>query len=377
MLDQRKQFSGKLEDEEGTLETLAAADAKTIVYSPKFKSDPEKHESNPERISGAAQPQLIGKIPASMAFQVRMRGSGVATTDPDWIKYLLACGFSTALLKSINIGAITSGPFVHNELITGGTSGATGRVVFKTVTGASKIYYISVGTSELQSGEVITGGTSGATATTSSAPSNAARAYRPILTNVPSISQAVNQDGYLERLKGGRGNAKFSVASGAPGLVDFDFSGVDAGQAAEEFLEDVEYEETIPLVFLNATVLMDSYHPKLTSFDIDLGVKLSQRDDPEDEKGILSYALTSRIITGSIVVEMVPAATFDFRAKFHAGTEIIFDITWGCWRIYFPRLQIISIEKGGKDDLANLTIQYQANGSLVENDDIIIVHGLS
>ncbi|MDD4980699.1 MAG: hypothetical protein PHC54_05475 [Candidatus Omnitrophica bacterium] len=376
MLEKRMQMSGKLEDEEGVLETLAAADAKTIVYNPKFKADPEKHESDPERLSGAAQPQLIGKIPASLSFQVRMRGSGTATTDPDWIKYLKACGFSSVLLKSINIGAITSGPFLNNELISGGTSNAQGRVVFQTVNGASKVYYVAVGTVDFQSGEVITGGTSGATATTSSVPSNAARAYRPILTAVPSMSQAVNQDGSMERLKGGRGNAKFSVASGGPGLVDFDFQGVDAGQADESFFDDVEYEETAPDIFKDGTVLLDSYHPKLASLDFDLGAKLSQRDDPEDEKGLLSYALTGRLITGTLVLEMVLAATFAFRAKFHAGTEIIIDITWGCWRIYFPAAQITSIEKGAKDGLANISVGFQANGSLTENDDVVIVHGL-
>lgn len=378
MLEQRKQMSGKIESVEGVLETLAAADAKTIVYGPKFKSDPEKHESNPERISGAAQKQLIGKIPASLAFQLQMRGSGVATTDPDWIKYLRPCGFSTALLKSINIGAISNGPFLHNEVITGGTSGAQGRVVFKTINGVVKIYYIAVGTLEFQSGEVITGTSSGATTTTSSVPASAARAYRPILTSVPSISAGLNQDGFFERLKGGRGNAKFSIASGGPGLVDFSFQGVDAGHADETFFEDVDYEETDPPVFKDAAiVLLDSYQPKLHSLEFDLGINLAQRDDPADEKGLLSYALTGRKITGTLVLEMVSAATYDFVAKYKAMTEIILDIQWGCWRIYKPRVQILDIDKGGKDGLATLSIPYQANGSMEQNDDLIIVHGLS
>jgi hypothetical protein len=376
MLAQRVQMSGKIENEEGTLEILAAADAKTIVYGPKFKSDPEKYESNPARLSGAAQKQFIGKIPANLSFQIQMRGSGIATTDPDWIKYLRPCGFSTALLKSINIGAITTGPFLHNELITGGTSNAQGRVVFKTANGASKIYYIAVGTVEFQSGEVITGATSTAHATSSAVPASAARAYRPILENVPSISEGVNQDGFFERLRGARGNAKFSISSGKPGLLDFTFQGVDAGHADETFFEDVDYEETDPPMFKDATVLLDSYQPKLHSIEFDLATKLTQRDDPVDVNGLLSYALTGRLITGTLVLEMVSAATYDFRTKFHAGIEIILDISWGAFCLYFPKAQILDFDKGDKDGLATITIQFQANGDLVENDDFIMVHGL-
>ncbi|MDD5566227.1 MAG: hypothetical protein PHG31_05000 [Candidatus Omnitrophica bacterium] len=378
MLTERRQLSGALEDQEGTLQTLAAADAKTLVFNPVFKSNPDKHESNPARTGGSAQPQLIGKIPATVSFQVQIRGSGTATTDPDWIKYLKACGFASALLKSIPIGAVTGGPFQHGETITGGTSGATGRVIFNTATGTSPIYFVYLGTATFQSGETITGGTSGATAATSSTPSSAGRAYEPILENIISLSAGFNQDGYFEKIKGARGNAKLALTPGTVGTIDFEFSGVDAGQSAETFFEGVAYEETDPPAFKSGVVLIDSYEPMLQSLEFDVGAKLSQRDDPTDEKGILSYALTSRKITGTLVLEMVPAATYDFRTKYHAGTEFVLDITIGTtsgnkFRIYHPRAQIIDIDKSDKDGLVQVSIQYQANGSLEKNNDLAIV----
>lgn len=378
MLSRRQQLAGKLEGEEGVKETLAAADAKTLVYDPKFKIDPEKFESDPARTASPAQPQRIGKIPATLSFQVQMRGSGAATTDPDWIKFLKCCGFSSSLLKSINIGAITSGPFLHGETITGGTSGATGRVVFRTVNGASKIYYVAVGSIEFISGEVITGATSGATATSSSVPSSAGREYKPILTSISSLTAGFNQDEYFEQLKGGRGNAKVSYAAGKPGLIDFNFQGVDAGQTDEAFFEDVEYEETNPPMFKDAEVILDAYHPKLNSVEFDIGAKLAQREDVEDEKGILSYAFTGRLITGTLNLEMMAAAAYDLRAKYLAGTEIILDFTLGTetgnkFRHYFSRVQITDIDKADKEGLVNVTIQFQANGSLDKDDDFVLV----
>lgn len=377
MIAKSQQFSGKLESAEGVIETLAAADAKTQVYTPKFKIDPETSESDPARTAGGGQPKLIGNIAANMSFQVRMRGSGVVTTDPDWIKYLKPCGFASSLLKSINIGAITGGPFLHGETITGTSSGAHGRVVYPTANGVTKIYYVSVGTGEFQSGETITGGTSGATTTTSSVPSSVGREWKTAaFSSASSISMGFNQDQYFEKLKGARGSAKFSILSGKPGLIDFNFQGADGGQSDAVFFTGVQYENTVPPAFKNATVLLDSYHPKLNSLEFDLGMKLSQRVDPEDPTGVLSFALSGRLITGTLNIEMMAASVFDLRAKFLAGTEIVGDFSFGTtpsrFRLYFPRIQIIGIDKPNEEGLVAVALQFQANGSMDTDDDFVI-----
>lgn len=69
-------------------------------------------------------------------------------------------------VKRIYHGAVTGGPFVVGETITGGTSLATG--VIMSVSSTFVLYTASSGT--FQSSEVITGGTSLATATTLTAP---------------------------------------------------------------------------------------------------------------------------------------------------------------------------------------------------------------
>jgi len=382
MLNRAMQMTGKIEDEEGSLESLTAAEAKTIVYNPSFKPDPEMHEGDPVRSAGGAQAQLIGKIPAGLTFQYRMRGPGTVAspgtviTDPDWVKYLRCCGFSTALLKSSAIGAVASGPFQHGETIVGTSSGAQGIVIFNTATGTTPIYYILVGTVNFASSETITGGTSGATATTAGAAASAGRCWRPITDVVPSLSAALNQDGYLERLSGGRGNVKFSIAAGGPGLFDCSFQGADAGQTDELFLTGVAYEDRTPPVLKSATILLDAYTPKLQSIDFDMGAQLAMREDPAKSGGVLSFAHSGRKITGTIVVERVLAGTYDFRGKFHAGTTMVVSMLWGSspsFRLYYPKMQILNVAPGDKDGIQNLSLSYQANGGMDKENDMVIV----
>jgi hypothetical protein len=71
--------------------------------------------------------------------------------------------------KRLNHGAVTGGPFVAAETVTGGTSAATGVVVRVVDTLTEKYLILKTVTGTFASGETITGGTSTATATTSSA----------------------------------------------------------------------------------------------------------------------------------------------------------------------------------------------------------------
>jgi len=68
----------------------------------------------------------------------------------------------------LDTGVVTSGPFVVGEVVTGGTSGAIGRVLSVDATNTSLVVSTESGT--WQNAEVVTGTTSAATATTSAGP---------------------------------------------------------------------------------------------------------------------------------------------------------------------------------------------------------------
>ena len=87
---------------------LASQDAKLLVESPVMDVDPPLHERNPVGASFSKVGDLPGKSVSRLTFNLRLRGSGVSTTEPEWLKLLKACGWQVMPLEAITIGGITS-----------------------------------------------------------------------------------------------------------------------------------------------------------------------------------------------------------------------------------------------------------------------------
>lgn len=373
MLTRKRQLAAKVEAVEGTAETLAAADAKILVYNPKVNFDIAMFERNPARPSFSNIAKIPGKRPGALSFRLELRGSGVAVTVPEWAKLLQACGFGVNALKSMDIGAITGGPFQHSEIITGGTSAATGRVVINTADGAAAIMFVSI-SGTFQSGETITGGTSSASATTSSAPATIGNEFKLISENIPSLTQGSYEDGVRKLLKGSRGKVKFGFKSGEPVFMDFEFQGVEAGVTDTAFLANVTYESTKPPAFLSALFSVDAYSAKIGEMDIDVGNTLAVRDDVNDQRGILSFVITGREVTGSFNPEMVSCAAHDFHSKWFSGAEMVVDFIVGSvagnkFRFYIPKAQYTKVEDEDRDGLQLAKSAFGLNGSVTPGDD--------
>lgn len=377
MLTRKRQLAAKIEAVEGTAEILAAADAKLLVYDPKVSFDVAMFERNPARPSFSNVGKTPGKRTAGISYRLELRGSGAAATVPEWGKLLQACGFGVNALKSMNIGAITNGPFQHGETITGGTSAAKGRVVINTANGATAILFVTV-SGTFVSGEVITGGTSTATATTSSIPSTIGNEFKLISDNIPCLTQGSYEDGVRKLVKGSRGKVKIGFKAGEPVMLDFDFQGVEAGVTDTAFLANVTYESTKPPVFLSALFSVDAYSAKIGEMDIDIGNILAVRDDVNDARGVASFALTGRNVTGSFNPEMVAVATYDFHTKWFQGVEMIVDCTIGSvagnkFRIYIPKAQYTKVDDEDRDGLQLAKSSFALNGSVTPGDDEITI----
>lgn len=175
-----RQLALDYETAEGTAETLTAADV-IEVYEPTYTPEEQRFQRNPARSTFSHRASRSGTKSGKTPARVELRGSGTNTTDPPCFKVLRAAGCQIEPVFSEGIGTVTSGPFVHNETITGGTSGATGRVLYDTANGASAILYVPM-SGTFQSAETITGGTSGASATSSGTPAGYGRLSRPKTT---------------------------------------------------------------------------------------------------------------------------------------------------------------------------------------------------
>jgi len=380
MLTRKRQLAAKIEAVEGTVETLAAADAKLLVYNPKVTFDVAMAERNPARTSFSDIGKIPGKRPAGLSFRIELRGSGAAATVPEWGKLLQACGLGVNALKSMNIGVITNGPFQHGETITGGTSAAKGRVVINTANGAAAILFVII-SGTFVSAEVITGGTSTATATTSSVPATVGNEFKPISDNIPSLTQGSFEDGLRKLIKGSRGKVKFGLKSGDPVFMDFEFQGVEAGVTDTAFLANVTYESTKPPAFLSALFSVDAYSARIGEMDFDIANTLAVRDDVNDQRGILSFAITDRGVSGSFNPEMVSCATYDFHAKWFSGAEMVVDFTVGSvagnkFRFYIPRAQYTKVEDEDRDGLQLAKSAFNLNGSLLYGDDELSILAL-
>lgn len=375
MLSRKRQVAAKIESQEGTAETLAAADAKILAYNPKMTFNPEMLDRDVVRSSFSPIGKLVGKRPGGYAFRIELRGSGAVATTPEWAKFLQACGFEVNSLKKITIGAITGGPFQHGETITG-TSG-TGRVVIKTTTGTTTLYYVVL-SGTIGTGEVITGGTSGATATTGSAASDAGKEFKLITDSIPCLTIGDYGDGVRSLLSGARGKVKFTFKSGEPVFLDFDFSGVDGGVSDVALLSGIVHETTIPPAFLSASLLLDAYAARLGEMDLDIANVLTARDDVNAAKGLLSYAITGRRISGSYNPEMVTVATHDFYGKWTGGTEAILDFIVGSttgnkFRFYGPKLQYTKVEDDARDGLQIAKCSFDLNGTVSPGNDELVM----
>jgi len=367
MLSRLRQLAFKLESVEGTVESLAAADAKALVSDPKINFDPEMLEQNPVLSSFSKIASISGKRPGSGTFSMLLKGSGDKTVEPDWASHIKACGFEISVLKSIAIGAISSSTdFIHGEVITGGTSAGTGKVIKNTVNGASKIYYVVL-TGTLQSGEVLTGGTSGATATTSGSPTIEGKVILPISESISSATMGTYENGIRKVLKGARGKLKFTGESGKPFTKAYEFMGVEAGITDLAMLTGITRQSTKPPAFYNASFSINGVSAKIKSIEIDIATVLGIRDDVNDQRGILSFVITDRKITGSFDPEKVLVATHDFWGIWFAGTEMELDFIVGAttgnkFNFYAPKAQYQKVEDESRDGIDIAKTAFSLNG---------------
>ncbi len=380
MLTRQRQAALKIESIEGTAESLAAEDAKINAYDPKISFEPDMSEREVAGIASSRLSRVPGKRAATFKLGMHVSGSGTATTDPEWIKYLRVMGFSSSSLSTITVGAISNGPFQHGETITGGTSGATGRVIKDTVNGTTTLYFVPVGTLTFQNNEVITGGTSGATATTGSVPSAVGKVMEPLTDGIPCATVSGYEAGIRKLLKGSRGSKmKFNFKTGKICMIDAEYKGVEAGVTTTALLSNVAREDKIPPAFLSAALTCDGVAFKLSELSIDIENKTVAREDPSDSRGICSFAIAPpQKITLSMDPEMLALATHDFHSKLFNGTEMIIDFTLGSstgnkYEFYGPKLQYSKVDDDQREGLAVVKITADFNGHPDRNDAFAIL----
>lgn len=373
MLSEIRQTAAKLEDVEGVAEVLAAEDAKVLVLNSNIDMDLEMKERPVAMSSFSHIPQTIGRRTGQSSLNVELKGSGVAGTAPEWAKFLKTCGAAESTLKSITIGAVTTGPFLHGEEITG-AGGGKGKVVITTPTGVTTLYYVVV-SGVIANGEVITGGISGASATTGSAPATAGNVFMPVHESIPTITIQTIMDGLQKMIRGARGSVKFHFKAGEPVIMECAHSGVGEDVTDEDLFTGVDFEDQDAPAFMGGSFKVDGAEVLLQAMDISVDNTLTARDDPNDAQGIKSFAITGRKTSGSFDPEMQKVAGYDFFGKWFAGTAAVIDVSWGsgagkAFRFFIKSAQYTKIGDESRNGMAIAKTSFVLNGTKeIGNDE--------
>ena len=193
-----------------------------VQVSPTFNETINMIENNVARKTLTRTPNIPGLKAADLAFTAWAKGSGNAAVEPAFGIYLEGCGFQPIALERLNISVVT-GTFEVREIVTGGTSGATGIVRVLPRKGQS-ILYVEVVSGTFQA-ETITGGTSGATATVDSFATEGFK-YRPMSEEFQNLTIRSEEDGVLcKEGNGFLGNFTLTGDNSNPASFDFSFSG--------------------------------------------------------------------------------------------------------------------------------------------------------
>ena len=381
MLSVKRQIAAKIETEEGVAEELSEADAKLLAFDPKITFEPERLPQTASPSSLSKRGKLTGKIPAAFTFMLQLRGSGTLGTASEWAKILRACGIAESALKSVAIGAVTGGPFLHGETITGSISSAQGRVVIETATGAPFIYYVPI-SGDIQDGENITGEISGASVPVSASPIAAGLEYK--LTSqeliVPSLTMGCIDDGIAKRIRGTRGNSVFNFKAGEPCKINFTHRGVKEDVIDLPMLSIV-HETTKPPIFQNAALTIGNYAARIGELTIDLGSKLAEDEDANAALGIRCFTIGDREPVGTMNPKMVLGSVNDFYNHWFSDEEKRLDFTIGNtpgnkFRFYMPKIQYEKIEDETRDGLALANISFSLNQNMEFGDDELTILAL-
>ncbi|MHC1697780.1 MAG: hypothetical protein AB9919_06930 [Geobacteraceae bacterium] len=143
--------------------------------------------------------------------------------------------------------------------------------------------------------------------------------YDPASTGIPCLTMWSYEDGVIKKLKGCRGNVKFSGKNGEICFADFEFTGVYDG-VVDGAIVAPTYEATVPPELLSSAFTVGAYAANINSFDLDMGNEVTLRESIATASGYVSALVTDRRPTGKIDPEMVTVATYDFFGKWKAGT---------------------------------------------------------
>jgi hypothetical protein len=293
---------------------------------------------------------------------------GYIQRDLEFAWSLIASGCGYRALSCITIGAITGNKFVRGDIITGTTSGATGRVLKPVLNGELKIHFdIISGT--FVSGEVLTGSISGATTTSALAPTVKGFAVKPFSGCHEVATVDFENDGFHWGSRSAMANMSFEAAANKAMFLDFAFEGPKEDIGDKTMTVTIKETEAPPIV-KNSQLKLDAFEPVFSGINFDMGNNIVQRENGNatGDSGIEGAKLTSREPKITLSCEHELAATFDFFDKLDQGTKVALQMSVGTvldklvW-FFADSLEFAALPVGEKDGITSLEVEAMCTGT--------------
>lgn len=144
VLAKKRQVLAAKEGLPGTQVTSFAASNNVDVIDPSWASAQELLDRRPASPSLGRRPRAVGRDSAQITQMVEFRGSGTATTLPEYSLYLESAGLITDDVVNLQLTSGISSAVDVGDKLTGGTSGAVAYVAASAGAGATTIRVIPI-----------------------------------------------------------------------------------------------------------------------------------------------------------------------------------------------------------------------------------------
>jgi hypothetical protein len=196
--------------------------------------------------------------------------------------------------------------------------------------------------------------------------------YSPASSQIPSMTLARHMDGVVQTIWGARGTVRVRLTAGQPGMLEFEFSGADFAVEDDGLLTGVEYDTTIPPIFLSADFSIDSYAARVEKLLIDIGNRLELQTDINSASGYRAAVIVERNPVGTFDPEMTVVNEYDFFQRRQEGREMSLNSTIGTTpgnrvTLSAPRCRYLDIMESRRNEIATLDTDFELN--MVTGDD--------
>ena len=224
-LNRRKVFLGAVQTGE-TIEILDAADGGLLI---KEAASTALELVNNDR-SDVARDTLsnVSNVMGSKAMSISLEGelipSGSVSTLPTLDPVLRSCGLARSVVSTVVTGGVSTEAFKVDDLVTGGTSAATGRIV-KAAAVSDITLYLVVLSGTFQIGEEIAADDSTASAVANGEAAAAGFEYKPVSTNMNWGTFSLWEDDYQKTIHSAMGTIAFNLESSLVGSFTAELKG--------------------------------------------------------------------------------------------------------------------------------------------------------